>query len=89
MATDLMVWNVTKDKITERMAVITEDAWSVPGTAMQPPQEKGRPPIMTEFIKSGRHDVKESEKKMFNEFWNKHGVVPPPPYDEIYEPKKQ
>ena len=89
MATDLMVWNVTKDKITERMAVITEDAWSVPGTAMQPPQEKGRPPIMTEFIKNGRYDVKESEKKMFNEFWNKHGIVPPAPYDKIYEPKKQ
>ena len=87
MATDLMVWNVTKDKITERMAVVTEDAWSVPGTAVQPPQEKGRDPIMTEYIMKGRYDVKDSEKKMLNEFWNKYNVVPQPPYDQIYEPK--
>jgi ribonuclease Z len=32
-----MVWNVTKDKIVERMAFSTDDAWSVPGTAKQPP----------------------------------------------------
>ena len=85
MATDLMVWNVAQDKITERMAVITENAWSVPGTAGQLPPEKGRDPVMTEFIESGRYDVMEAEKKMFNEFWNKHGVVPSAPYDKIYD----
>lgn len=34
-----MVWNITKDEIRERMAVSTEDAWSVPGTAVQPPPD--------------------------------------------------
>ena len=33
MATDLMVWNVSKDEIKERMAVATHEAWSVPGSA--------------------------------------------------------
>ena len=54
LATDMMVWNVTKDKITERMAVSTDEAWSVPGTARQPPPEKGRPNPMSKAINDGR-----------------------------------
>lgn len=54
MATDLMVWNVTKEEITERMAVAPEDAWGVPGTAVQPPPEKGRPNPISDFIDAGR-----------------------------------
>ena len=54
MAVDMMVWNITKDKITERMAVSTDEAWSVPGTAQQPPPEKGRPNPMSDFISDGR-----------------------------------
>jgi len=54
MATDMMVWNVTKDKITERMAVSPDEAWSVPGTARQPPPERGRPNPMSDFIDNGR-----------------------------------
>jgi ribonuclease Z len=29
---DMMVWNVTKEKITERMAVSPDEAWDMPGT---------------------------------------------------------
>ena len=54
MAVDMMVWNVTKDKITERMAVSVDAAWSVPGTARQPPPEKGRPNPTTAWIDNGR-----------------------------------
>ena len=54
MAEDMMVWNITKDKITERMAVSTDNAWSVPGTARQPPPEKGRPNPSSEFTEKGR-----------------------------------
>jgi len=54
LATDMMVWNVTKDEITERMAVSTDDAWSVPGTAKQPPPEKGRPNPMSKEMEAGR-----------------------------------
>jgi len=49
MATDNMVWNVTPDGITERMAVITEEAWSVPGPTRQGPPERGRRPVFSEF----------------------------------------
>lgn len=31
MATDMMVWNLNKDGISERMAVTTDDAWDVEG----------------------------------------------------------
>jgi ribonuclease Z len=54
MAADLMVWNISKDDITERMAVATDEAWAVTGTAVQPPPDKGTPNPMSEFIDSGR-----------------------------------
>ena len=37
MAADLKTWNITKDKITERMAVVTTRANAVPGPTRQPP----------------------------------------------------
>ncbi|MHC4223899.1 MAG: guanitoxin biosynthesis MBL fold metallo-hydrolase GntH, partial [Planctomycetota bacterium] len=74
MATDLTVWNITKDKITERMAVATHEAWSVPGDAVQPPQETGRPPVMTDAINSGRLDVSEVNKAMVERFMKETGL---------------
>ncbi len=49
MATDNMVWNVTPGEITERMAVITEDAWAVAGTTRQPGPVKGRRAVFSDF----------------------------------------
>ena len=56
LAVDNMVWNITKDKITERMAVITEEAWSVPGAKEPPaPPAPGTvPDPMTDFIRAGQ-----------------------------------
>jgi hypothetical protein len=48
-----MVWNVTKDAILERRAVITKNAWAVEGTTRQPPPQPGMPDPMSEFIKNG------------------------------------
>ena len=53
IANDLMVWNITKEKITERMAVVTSNAWAVKGTAKQPPPVKGLPDPMSDYIKNG------------------------------------
>lgn len=75
MATDLMVWNVSKDTILERMAVAPDDAWSVPGTAVQPPPEKGQPSPMTEWIDSGRWiEGFQAQDAMLDEFCEKHEV---------------
>ncbi len=54
LATDMMVWNVTKEGVTERMATATDEAWGVPGTARQPPPEPGRPDPMSDFIRAGK-----------------------------------
>ena len=54
MATDMMVWNITKDKVTERMAVSVDEAWSVPGTAVQPPPVRGQPSPISDYIEMGR-----------------------------------
>jgi ribonuclease Z len=75
MATDMMVWNITRDKIIERMAVSTDDAWSVPGTAKQPPPEKGRPNPMGDFIEQGRWvEGFKAQDKMLDEHMKKYNL---------------
>ena len=53
MATDNMVWNIKPDGITERMAVITDEAWSVPGPTRQAPPVKGGRDVFSDLINSG------------------------------------
>jgi ribonuclease Z len=53
LAVDMMVWNITRDQITERMAVSPDRAWAVEGVTLQPPPEEGRPDVMSDFIKQG------------------------------------
>jgi ribonuclease Z len=76
MAADMMVWNITKDKVTERMAVSTEEAWAVPGPTRQPPPEKGQPPVFSKFILEGRWDegAQPAQKRMLDEFAEKYGL---------------
>ena len=75
LATDMMVWNVTKNRITERMAVSTDEAWSVPGTARQPPPGKGQPNPISDFIDSGRWvEGFKAQDKMLDEYMKKHNL---------------
>ena len=53
MAMDNMVWNITPQGVRERMAVITEDAWPVPGPSRQSPPERGRRPVFSDFTNTG------------------------------------
>ena len=53
VAVDNMVWNITKDKVTERMVVSTDRASGVPGPTRQPPPDRSIPDPMSDFIKSG------------------------------------
>ena len=75
LATDNMVWNITKDKITERMAVSPEEAWSVPGAKRPPaPPKPGTvPDPMTDFIKAGRwQPAIEAQSDLVNKFKKQH-----------------
>jgi ribonuclease Z len=74
MAVDMMVWNITKEKIIERMAVSPDRASGVPGPTRQPPPERGRPDPMSNFIKEGewgpgfnaQNDMLDAHAKKFN-----------------------
>ena len=74
MATDMMVWNITRDGIRERMAVSDDDAWDVAGPTPPPPPDRKFPPQETEFILNGRWDVSDVEDEAFREFRKKHGL---------------
>ena len=75
MATDMMVWNITKDQIIERMAVAPDNAWAVPGTARQQAQEAGRPDVMSDFIKSGEWGPAfNAQNKMLDEHSKKYNL---------------
>ena len=75
MATDMMVWNVTKDSITERMATATDEAWGVEGTAVQPPPVKGLPNPMSDYIEGGKwREGYDAQNRMLDEFAKQYGL---------------
>ena len=76
LASDNMVWNITKDGIKERMAVITEEAWAVPGPNRppNPPAPGTVPDPMSDKIKAGRWDVSDAQGPMIKEFKKEHGM---------------
>jgi ribonuclease Z len=86
LAEDMMVWNITKGDIKERMAISTDEAWSVPGTAEQPPPEEGIPDPMTEFTYSGMlgKEVIEAQGDLMREFWKKYDVELSPEVKKAY-----
>jgi ribonuclease Z len=69
MATDLMVWNITKDKVTERMAIVTRRANAVEGPTPQPPPEAGRADPISDFIYAGQwREGFEAQDEMLDEY---------------------
>jgi ribonuclease Z len=77
LAADNMVWNITKDRITERMTVSTDDAWSVPGaTPPPPPPAAGTvPDPMTDYIKAGRwQPAIEAQQGLVDTFKKSHDL---------------
>ncbi len=74
MATDRMVWNITKDRITERMAVITDEAWAVRGLRKPPRREKPPTSEFTSYILDGRWDVSDVQGKIIKDYADEFGV---------------
>ena len=77
LAEDFMVWNVTKDEITTRMAVVEEATWAPPGTIPAiPPDPADRDAASeslgwklpySEFIASGKWDVDDVLRPIYEE----------------------
>ena len=73
LATDNMVWNIRRDGITERMAVSTDEAWSVPSMEPQPTGGSGEE-VFTKFILDGRWDVSDAQGDLVKGFADKHNI---------------
>ncbi len=77
LAVDNMVWNITKDGVTERMAVSPDQAWAVngPNPPPKPPVRGSLPDPITDFIKAGRWQPAEAaQAEMIQEFEKTHGM---------------
>jgi ribonuclease Z len=74
MATDMMVWNIRRDEILERMAVSTDEAWDVPGPGRPAPPDNKFPSQYTDFVLKGRLNTDEAEAQTRREFNKKYGL---------------
>ena len=75
MATDMMVWNLTKKGVEERMAVSTDDAWDVEGTAKGLEPDKSRKPeIIWKELVDQRIDMSEVNKTWLDDYKKKYNV---------------
>ncbi len=74
MATDMMVWNITRDNITERMAVSTDDAWDVKGPNPGLNPDNTVPPQLTDSMKAGVCYTKDAERATVEAFNKKYGL---------------
>jgi ribonuclease Z len=74
MATDYMVWNITKDDIRVRLAVVDEDVWPPQATEEpQLPDPSARIPYSDE-IAGGRLDVKAENQIIYDEINEQYGL---------------
>ena len=74
LSTDYMVWNITKEDIRVRMAIVDEDVW--PPAASEKPQTPDpslRIPY-SDTIAGGKLDVKEVIQPIYDEINKKYGI---------------
>ena len=74
MANDLMVWNITRDAVTERMAVSPDHAWDVAGPSEHLAPDPNRASEYTQFILDGRLDVDKANAHWMKEFMARTGL---------------
>jgi len=74
LAEDYMVWNITKDNIRVRMAIVDEDVWPPPATEKpQLPDPSTRIPY-SDLIAGGRYDMKDVIQPTYDEINKKYGL---------------
>jgi ribonuclease Z len=74
MGTDMMVWNVTRDSVVERMAVSPDAAWDVKGTGRPPMPDRSRKSEYTPFVLEGRYDTSDVDGAWLKEFMDDYGL---------------
>ena len=74
LANDYMVWNITKDSIRTRMAIVDEDVWPPPATdTPQVPDATTRVPY-SEEIAGGKLDMRATLQPIYDETNKKYGL---------------
>jgi ribonuclease Z len=75
MATDMMVWNLTRKGVEERMAVSTDEAWDVEGTEKGLEADPNRKPeIIWKELVDQRLDMTEVNKSWLDDYKKKHNI---------------
>ena len=76
LAADNMVWNITRDKITERMTVSPDQAWSVAGPTKPPAPVAGIPDPLSDKMKAGKWNPQASDAQdaMIKAFKKEHDL---------------
>jgi ribonuclease Z len=75
MADDMMVWNITRDAVRERMAVSPDDAWDVRGTARPLAPDRSRKSEYTPFILEGRFDTSDVDARWLKAWMEENGLT--------------
>lgn len=76
LAADNMVWNITRDKITERMTVSADQAWSVAGPTTPPAPVAGTPDPLSDRMKAGKWNPQaaDAQDAMIKAFKKEHNM---------------
>jgi ribonuclease Z len=79
LATDYMVFNVTKEDIRVRMAVIDEDIWPQPAVQKKLPPDASKRIGFSDYIEGGRVPYKDVVDKIYSDINKKYGTNIPTP----------
>jgi ribonuclease Z len=74
LAQDFMTWNITKEKITVRMAVVNEEVWPPPTTEKPQKPDPSRRIPYSDFISGGRWDVNDVIQPIYDEINKQYGI---------------
>jgi ribonuclease Z len=79
LAVDYMVFNITKDDIRVRMAVIDEDIWPQPAVGKKLPPDASKRIGFSKYITSGRVPYKDVVDRIYKDINKKYGTNIPTP----------
>jgi ribonuclease Z len=79
LAIDYMVWNVTKEKITTRMAAIDEDIWPQPSVLGVKRPDQSKRIGFSKYIWDGRVNYPEVLKNIYDKINKEYGTDITPP----------
>jgi ribonuclease Z len=74
LATDYMVWNVTKDRIRVRMSAIDQDIWAPPATTTKAAPDASKKINFSDFVKGGRVNYEGVIEKLYEAMNKKYGT---------------